>query len=157
MHQRLFKAGDDGGGGAGGGLQGQRDSAFTATQSWWATPDEWMPFLPMQDFSAKHAKNSSSKGQLNSEWIYEVIVSPKNANQILPRFLPYSLINFQCRNLCIFWLAFLEKRWPHKFILNLTDFYRAQWLEFIFEELQVNNFETILFYLRYLNENSIRL
>ena len=23
-----------------------------------------------------------------------------------------------------FWLAFWEKRWPHKLILNLTDFYR---------------------------------
>ena len=34
VHQRLFKAGDDGGAGGGsGGLQGQRDSAFTATQS----------------------------------------------------------------------------------------------------------------------------
>ena len=58
------------------------------------------------------------KGQLNSEWIYEVIVSP---NQKLQRFLPYPLINYQGRNLCNFWLAFWEKQWTHKFILNLTD------------------------------------
>ena len=29
--------------------------------------------------------------------------------------------NFQGRNLRNFWWAFWEKRWPHKFILNLTD------------------------------------
>ena len=47
----------------------------------------------------------------------------QNANQKLPRFLPYPLINFQGKNLGNFWLAFWEKRWPHKFILNLTDLY----------------------------------
>ena len=47
----------------------------------------------------------------------------KNANQKLPRCLPYPLINFQGRNLGNFWLAFSEKQWPHKFILNLTDLY----------------------------------
>ena len=31
--------------------------------------------------------------------------------------------NFQGRNLRNFWWAFWEKRWPHKFILNLTDLY----------------------------------
>jgi hypothetical protein len=31
----------------------------------------------------------SSKGQLNSEWIYEVIVSPKNDNQTFSRFLSW--------------------------------------------------------------------
>ena len=32
-------------------------------------------------------------------------------------------VNFQGRNFCNFWLGFWEKRWPHKFILNLTDLY----------------------------------
>ena len=62
-----------------------------------------------------------TKCQLNSEWIYEVVVSPKMPTKKLTRFLPYPLINFQGRNLGNFWLAFWEKRWPHKFILNLTD------------------------------------
>ena len=35
----------------------------------------------------------------------------------------HTLINFQGRNLCDFWLEFWKKRWPHKFILNLTDLY----------------------------------
>ena len=39
------------------------------------------------------------------------------------RFLPYPLINFKGRNPSNFWLAFWEKRCPHKFILNLTDLY----------------------------------
>jgi hypothetical protein len=34
----------------------------------------------------------------------------QNANQKLPRFLPYPLINFQGRNLGNFWLVFWEKR-----------------------------------------------
>ena len=38
-------------------------------------------------------------------------------------FLPYPLINFQGRNSSKFWLPFWEKRWPHKFILNLTELY----------------------------------
>ena len=42
------------------------------------------------------------------------------ANQEVPRFLPYPLINFQGRNLCNFCLGFGEKRGPHKFFLNLT-------------------------------------
>ena len=29
------------------------------------------------------------------------------------------------RNLCNFWCGFWEKWWPHKFILNLTDLYKA--------------------------------
>jgi hypothetical protein len=28
------------------------------------------------------------------------------------------------RNPCNFWFAFWEKRWPHKFILNLADLYQ---------------------------------
>ena len=50
----------------------------------------------------------------------------QNTNQKLQRFLPYPLINSQGRNLCNFWLIFWEKRWPHKFILNLTDLYILQ-------------------------------
>ena len=61
-----------------------------------------------------------AKGQLNSELIYEVIVYPKMPTKKLPRFLPYALINFQGKNLGNFWLAFWEKRRPHKCILNLT-------------------------------------
>ena len=45
----------------------------------------------------------------------------QNPNQNLPRFLPYALIDFQGRNLGNFWMAFWEKRWPHEFILNLSD------------------------------------
>ena len=43
----------------------------------------------------------------------------QNANQ---KFCPtLYLINFQPRNPSNFWLAFWKKRWPHNFILNLTD------------------------------------
>ena len=48
-----------------------------------------------------------------------------NANQKLQRFLPYPLVNFQGRNLCNFRLAFWKKRWPHEFILNLTELYHG--------------------------------
>ena len=37
------------------------------------------------------------------------------------------LIKFQGRNPSNFWLAFWEKQWPHKFILNLTDLYMDSW------------------------------
>ena len=47
----------------------------------------------------------------------------QNPNQKLQRVLPYPLINFQGRSLYNFWLGFWKKRWPHKFILNLTDLY----------------------------------
>ena len=56
----------------------------------------------------------------------------QNANQKLQRFLSYPLINFQNRNLCHFWLAFWEKRWPLKFILNLTDLYQFQVAAWVF-------------------------
>ena len=56
------------------------------------------------------------KCQLNSEWIYEVIVSPKMPTKNYQDFCPGSL--FEGR-------AFWEKRWTHKFILNLTDLYVA--------------------------------
>ena len=62
-----------------------------------------------------------TKGQLSSEWIYEVIVSPKMPTQNLKDFCPGSLLEGRAEILGIFWLAFWEKRWPHKFILNLTD------------------------------------
>ena len=41
-----------------------------------------------------------TKGQLNSEWIYEVIVSPKMPTKTFKDFCPtaYPLINFQGRN-----------------------------------------------------------
>ena len=42
----------------------------------------------------------------------------------------YPLINFQGRSLGNFWLAFWEKWWPHKFILNLTDLYIVIWISF---------------------------
>ena len=61
------------------------------------------------------------KGQLNSEWIYEVIVSPKMPTK--KGFLPYPLKSFQGRNPGNFWLAIWEKWWPYEFILNLTDLY----------------------------------
>jgi hypothetical protein len=71
----------------------------------------------------------------------------QNANQKLQGFLPYhtnkyrstffgdffwsvgrffwlrSLLVWKSRNPCNFRFAFWEKRWPHKFILNLTDLY----------------------------------
>ena len=72
----------------------------------------------------KSIENSlGCKGQLNSEWIYEVNISPKIQTKNYRYFCPNPIINFQGRNLCNFWLGFWEKRWPHKFILNLTDLY----------------------------------
>ena len=66
----------------------------------------------------------NAKGQLNSKWIYEVIIC-QNADLKLPRFLPYPLINFRGRNVGNFWLAFWMKRWPQKFILNFT---KGSWI-----------------------------
>ena len=71
-------------------------------------------------------KKFQHKSQLNSDWIYEVIVSSKiPTKNYRDYFLPYLLIIFQGRNPSNFWLAFWDKRWPHKFILNLTDLYHA--------------------------------
>ena len=61
------------------------------------------------------------KGHLNSEWLYEVIVSPKIPTKNYQDFCPGSLLEGRAEVLGIFWLAFWEKQWPHKFILNLTD------------------------------------
>ena len=47
---------------------------------------------------------------------------PKSQPKII-EILPCLLTNFQCRSLCNFWLGIWKKRWPHKFILNLTDLY----------------------------------
>ena len=61
------------------------------------------------------------KVQLNSEWIHEVIVSPKKPTKNYKDFCPGILLEGRAES-GIFWLIFWEKRWPHKFILNLTDF-----------------------------------
>jgi hypothetical protein len=81
------------------------------------------------------------QGQLNSEWIYEVIISPKMQNKNYKDFCPtiqtriialflVSVGSFFGYNPCLFGraeilvkfrFAFWEKQWPHKFILNLTD------------------------------------
>ena len=57
------------------------------------------------------------KGQLDSEWIYEVIISPKIPTKNYQDFCPGSLLEGRAEILAIF----LEKRWPQKFILNSTD------------------------------------
>ena len=93
-----------------------------------------------------------AKGQWNSEWIYEVIVSPKKPTKNYKDFCPTKqtriIANFFGDFLVIvgsffgydpclfgwaeilvilasrnFWLAFWEKQWSHKFIMNLTDLY----------------------------------
>ena len=58
----------------------------------------------------------SCKGQLNSEWIYEVILFPKiPTKNYRDSALPSNKL------LCNFWLEFCKKSWPHEFILNLTN------------------------------------
>ena len=57
------------------------------------------------------------KGQLISEWIYEVIVSPK----IRIKIVKISALTTQGRNPDNFSFVFWEKRWLHKFILKQTD------------------------------------
>ena len=59
----------------------------------------------------------SAKGQVNSEWIYKVIVSPKMPTTNFPDFFP-ERVEQKSGN---FLIGILGKRWPHKFILNLTD------------------------------------
>ena len=44
------------------------------------------------------------------------IVAKKSPKKVLR-----SLFVWQGRNSCNFWFVFWEKRWSHKFILNLTD------------------------------------
>ena len=59
--------------------------------------------------------NTTTKGQLFSEWIYEVIVSPKIwTNKKLSGLLPTT----QGRNPNNFAFVFWEKWWLHKFILK---------------------------------------
>ena len=58
--------------------------------------------------------------QLNSEqnlWGHRF---SQNPNQKLQRFCPGSLLEGRAE-ISVFWLGFWEKRWPHKFILNLPD------------------------------------
>ena len=94
-------------------------------------------------FSIGNEKKTLPKGQLNSEWIYEVIVSPKIPTKNY-RSLPYLLINFLGRNLCNFWLGFWEKRWTHdsdqthfNMIYNIKD---RLILDGIFTLVQSSNF-----------------
>ena len=57
------------------------------------------------------------KGQLISEWIYEVIISPK----IRTKIVKISALTTQGRNPHNFLFLFWVKRLLHKFILKLTD------------------------------------
>ena len=67
-----------------------------------------------------HLKSYSyTKGQLISEWIYELIVSSKIRTKNCKDFCPDS----QGRNPCNFSFDFWKKRWVYKFILKLTDLY----------------------------------
>ena len=77
------------------------------------TPSSLWPVLP--NIFRKWWRLYFAKDQLNSYWIYEVIVSAKIPTK--------NYKDFQGRNLCNFWI--LEKRWPHKFTLNLTDLYHV--------------------------------
>ena len=61
--------------------------------------------------------NLLTKGQLFSEWIYEVIVSPKKRTKNCQDFCPVLWEQKSWRFLLVFW----EKRWVHKFILKSTD------------------------------------
>ena len=53
---------------------------------------------------------NQTKGQLNSEPIYEVIVSSKMPTKNWKDFCPGSLLEGRAEILKIFWLAFWEKR-----------------------------------------------
>ena len=57
-----------------------------------------------------------SKGQLNSEWIYEVIISPKMQTNNCQDFWPHYTGQMSW-HLFIFW----ENRWLHKLILKSSD------------------------------------
>ena len=59
-----------------------------------------------------------SKGQLFSEWIYKVIVSPK----IQTKIVKISALTTQGRNPDNFLFVFWQKQWLHKFILKLINF-----------------------------------
>ena len=61
--------------------------------------------------------NVEIKGQTISEWIYEVIVSPKIQTENCQDFALCS----EGKNFDNFLFVFWEKRWLHKFILKLTD------------------------------------
>ena len=76
----------------------------------------------------------ASKGQLYSEWSYEVIISPKIPTKIFRDFCPtkqtkivaekteythqkiIKKVSLEGQKSGKFWLAFWEKQWPQKFI-----------------------------------------
>ena len=62
----------------------------------------------------------AGKGQLNSEWVYEVIVSSEIPSKNYRDFGTRSLLEGRAEISVIF-LGFWKKQCPHKFILNLTD------------------------------------
>ena len=75
------------------------------------------PTLNLKGNTYKISTHDFPKGQSISEWIYEVIVSPKRWTKIVK----ISAFATQGRNLDNFLFIFWEKRWLHKFILKLTD------------------------------------
>ena len=62
-----------------------------------------------------------TKGQIKSEWIYEINNFPKNYQKNLNDFCPMYCKNSQGRNPSNFSGQFLENFRGHKFILKLTD------------------------------------
>ena len=72
------------------------------------------------------AMPSYSKGQLNSEWIYEVIISPKMPTKKFPDFCPIK----QTRIVALFWWSFGECR--QFFCYDPCLFGRAEiWKKFV--------------------------
>ena len=59
-------------------------------------------WLVKEGLSVKLQKNSVPKGQLNSEWIYEVIVSPKIPTKNYRDFCPGSLLHDRAKISAIF-------------------------------------------------------
>ena len=56
----------------------------------------------IQSFLAKQNQMTCNKGQLNSEWIYDVIVSPKMPTKNFKDFCPGSLLEGRAEILKIF-------------------------------------------------------
>ena len=73
--------------------------------------------LSVRDGGMSKKFGGQTKGQLISEWIYEVIVSPK----IKQKIVRISALTTQGRNPDNFTFVFWEKRWLYKFILKITD------------------------------------
>ena len=59
-------------------------------------------WLVKEGLSVKLQKSAVPKGQLNSEWIYEVIVSPQMPTKNLKNFCPGSLLECRAETLQIF-------------------------------------------------------